>query len=276
MPISSYTVKFKINDYSDLKQTFVYPFEMIDNTDLSDIQHTVPEWIDVDAASDNVLFAVNSMMQRDDDNDAEKFSIDSAYESEIINGEPYITLCTKEQYLNRCTSSTKYGYAYITKDLALKFKQFTADEITTLFENNEKNNVMQYFIDKDTWQTSWCGPALIQDGVLTTITSSKTQVAARVALGQIDSEHWILVVVDGKTNQYGTTYGRLQEKMKKLGCINAVCLSSGAMVTLFKDNDVKNRPPTSKTSTNIQKYTTKDKTDIYLKTVPGVLYLKTV
>lgn len=105
------------------------------------------------------------------------------------------------------------------------------------------------------WNTLSFGPALVQDGAVvagidqvevdTNIGNHSIQGdQPRTAVGVIDDNHLVFVVVDGRSPGYsaGVDMDELAQIMVDLGCTTAYNLDGGGSSTLYFDGEVVNQP----------------------------------
>ena len=91
------------------------------------------------------------------------------------------------------------------------------------------------------------GPILVRDGVIDASLYDKSIVRytddePRMAMGCIEPYHYIIVSAKGRTNDSdGVTMSWLAERMKALGCENALNLDGGNTVALYFMGDVLNK-----------------------------------
>ena len=91
------------------------------------------------------------------------------------------------------------------------------------------------------------GPILVRDGVIDASLYDKSVVRytddePRMAMGCIEPYHYIIVSAKGRTNDSdGVTMSWLAERMKALGCENALNLDGGNTVALYFMGDVLNK-----------------------------------
>ena len=91
------------------------------------------------------------------------------------------------------------------------------------------------------------GPILLRDGVIDETLYDKSIVRytddePRMAMGCIEPYHYIIVSAKGRTNDSdGVTMSWLAERMKALGCENALNLDGGNTVALYFMGDVLNK-----------------------------------
>jgi exopolysaccharide biosynthesis protein len=105
------------------------------------------------------------------------------------------------------------------------------------------------------WNTLSFGPAIVEDGAIvdgiedvevdTNIGNHSIQGdQPRTAVGVIDSNHLVFVVVDGRSPGYseGVTMTELAQLMKDLGATTAYNLDGGGSSTMYFDGEVVNDP----------------------------------
>lgn len=142
-------------------------------------------------------------------------------------------------------SSKKWPYLEI---LALfndgSMRTFESDEYTA-----------KEYIDMGVIDTFAFGPILIHDGIIDQGLYDKTVLRytddePRMALGCIEPYHYIIVTAKGRTSDsQGVSMHWLAERMKALGCENALNLDGGGTVALYFMGDVLNKV---KNSTNLR------------------------
>ena len=105
------------------------------------------------------------------------------------------------------------------------------------------------------WNTLSFGPALVSDGeVLDGIDEVEVDTnfgnhsiqgdQPRTAVGVVDDNHLLLVVVDGRSSGYsaGASMTELATLMKGLGALTAYNIDGGGSSTMYFDGEVVNRP----------------------------------
>ncbi len=110
-------------------------------------------------------------------------------------------------------------------------------------------------VDAGVWNTLSFGPALVRDGevqsgiddveVDTNFGNHSIQGdQPRTAIGVVDDNHLLVVVVDGRSTGYsaGATMTELATLMQDLGAVTAYNIDGGGSSTLYFDGDVVNRP----------------------------------
>ena len=110
---------------------------------------------------------------------------------------------------------------------------------------NEKTSNVYDLIENGAYEILSFGPTLVVDGRITASDgkgrSSKDN--PRTALGQIDENHYVFVVVDGRTDKSdGLSISELGALMKKIGCKNAYNLDGGGSSTMYFNGRVVNSP----------------------------------
>ena len=105
----------------------------------------------------------------------------------------------------------------------------------------------QEYLDMGVIDTFAFGPVLVKDGIIDQGLYDKTVVRytddePRMALGCVEPYHYIAVAVKGRTSDSdGVTMHWLAERMKALGCENALNLDGGNTVALYFMGDVLNK-----------------------------------
>lgn len=120
---------------------------------------------------------------------------------------------------------------------------------------DETATTAQALVDAGVWTTLSFGPALVRDGaavdgideveVDTNFGNHSIQGAQpRTAIGVVDAESIVLVVVDGRETGYsrGATLPELAEIMAGLGARTAYNLDGGGSSEMWFDGEVVNRP----------------------------------
>ncbi|MBL0746701.1 phosphodiester glycosidase family protein [Nocardioides baculatus] len=113
----------------------------------------------------------------------------------------------------------------------------------------------QTLVDAGVWNTLSFGPALVADGeVLDGIDDVEVDTnfgnhsiqgdQPRTAIGVVEDNHLLVVVVDGRSTGYsaGASMTELATLMRGLGAVTAYNLDGGGSSTLFFDGEVVNRP----------------------------------
>ncbi|MGN6240947.1 MAG: phosphodiester glycosidase family protein [Cellulosimicrobium cellulans] len=120
---------------------------------------------------------------------------------------------------------------------------------------DETTTDAQSLVDAGVWNTLSFGPALLEDGAVvdgiddvevdTNVGNHSIQgEQPRTAIGVIDENHLVLVVVDGRQEGYsrGVTMTGLAEILQDLGATTAYNLDGGGSSTLYFDGEVVNSP----------------------------------
>ena len=109
---------------------------------------------------------------------------------------------------------------------------------------------VQELLDQGVWQAWSFGPGLLSDGEVTvgenTEVSRSMNSNPRTAIGQIDDNHYVFVVSDGRTDESkGLSLYELAEFMENLGCRTAYNLDGGGSSTMYFNGSVVNNPTTN-------------------------------
>ena len=120
---------------------------------------------------------------------------------------------------------------------------------------DETQTTAQKLVDAGVWNTLSFGPALLEDGEIvagldhveidTNFGNHSIQGAnPRTGIGIIDANHFIFVVVDGRSAGYsrGVTLTEYAQIFKDLGCTTAYNLDGGGSSTLYFMGRVVNNP----------------------------------
>lgn len=114
-----------------------------------------------------------------------------------------------------------------------------------VYESDE--HTAQEYLDMGVTDTYAFGPILVRDGVIDQGLYDKsvlryTDDEPRMAIGAIEPYHYIIVTAKGRTKDSdGVTMHWLAERMKALGCENALNLDGGNTVALYFMGDVLNK-----------------------------------
>jgi len=114
-----------------------------------------------------------------------------------------------------------------------------------VFESDE--HTAEEYLSMGVTDTYAFGPILVRDGEIPSSLYDKTVVRytddePRMAMGCIAPYHYIIVSAKGRTNDSdGVTMSWLAERMKALGCENALNLDGGNTVALYFMGDVLNK-----------------------------------
>ena len=109
---------------------------------------------------------------------------------------------------------------------------------------------VQELLDQGVWQAWSFGPGLLSDGEVTVGENTEVSRAMnsnpRTAIGQIDDNHYVFVVSDGRTDESkGLSLYELAEFMENLGCRTAYNLDGGGSSTMYFNGSVINNPTTN-------------------------------
>ena len=109
---------------------------------------------------------------------------------------------------------------------------------------------VQELLDQGVWQAWSFGPGLLSDGEVTVGENTEVSRAMnsnpRTAIGQIDDNHYVFVVSDGRTDESkGLSLYELAEFMESLGCRTAYNLDGGGSSTMYFNGSVVNNPTTN-------------------------------
>lgn len=120
---------------------------------------------------------------------------------------------------------------------------------------DETATTAQDLVDAGVWNTLSFGPVLVADGeVLDGIDEVEVDTnfgnhsiqgdQPRTAVGVVDDNHLLLVVVDGRAEGYsaGATMTELATLMQGLGATTAYNIDGGGSSTMYFDGEVVNRP----------------------------------
>lgn len=120
---------------------------------------------------------------------------------------------------------------------------------------DETSTDAQSLVDAGVWNTLSFGPALVEDGevvsgvddveVDTNVGNHSIQgEQPRTAVGVVDENHLVLVVVDGRQEGYsrGVTMTELAGILQDLGATTAYNIDGGGSSTLYFDGEVVNSP----------------------------------
>ena len=113
----------------------------------------------------------------------------------------------------------------------------------------------QEWIDNGVVQSLVFGPALVDGGELVAlpekyaISTKDTQREPRVAIGQVDTNHYVFVIADGRRTDWsdkGMTLQELQQVCLEAGCRVAFNLDGGGSATMVLDGQRVNMGSTSR------------------------------
>lgn len=119
---------------------------------------------------------------------------------------------------------------------------------------DETTTDAQTLVDEGAWQTLSFGPALVDDGQIvsgiddvevdTNVGNHSIQgEQPRTAVGMIEANHFVFVVVDGRSDESaGVTMTGLAQIMQSLGATEAYNLDGGGSSVMLSDGDLVNNP----------------------------------
>lgn len=120
---------------------------------------------------------------------------------------------------------------------------------------DETQTSAQELLEAGVWNTFSFGPALLEDNVINDFASeieidtnfgnhSIQGNQPRTGIGIIDTNHYVFIVVDGRSRGYsmGVTITEFAEMFKELGCTDAYNLDGGGSSTMYFMGRVVNNP----------------------------------
>jgi len=115
---------------------------------------------------------------------------------------------------------------------------------------NTSEKTADELVAEGVWQAFSFGPALVEDGTISVSVSEEVGQAMtsnpRTAIGIIDSNHYLFVVSDGRTDESeGLTLYELASFMESLGATTAYNLDGGGSSTMYYNGTVINNPTTT-------------------------------
>ena len=126
---------------------------------------------------------------------------------------------------------------------------------SVIFKGEYEAKKGQEWIDKGIVQSLVFGPVLVNDGEMVTlpekyaIATRDTQREPRTAIGQVDTNHYVFVVADGRRADWsdkGMTLQELQQVCHEAGCRVAFNLDGGGSTTMTLNGERVNRGSTSR------------------------------
>ena len=126
---------------------------------------------------------------------------------------------------------------------------------SVIFKGEHKPGNGEAYIEQGIMQSLVFGPVLVHDGEIVTlpekyaISTSDLQREPRTAIGQVDTNHYVFVVADGRRNDWsekGMTLQELQKVCHEAGCRVAFNLDGGGSTTMTLDGVRVNRGSTSR------------------------------
>lgn len=266
--VTSWVIEFELGDYNNLKQTAIA--SEVGQT--NQLFRSIPEWIDSLPNKSAVKLAINTSGGSYDESKGYRAYINNTMPHQIING---IRKNGHKSYDSYSMGSSHHRrYCYIDKNGRLNVKTFSMDELRGKYDiRSGKTGIFDYFESKNAWQTMNFGPVLVRHGDIAT-SLNDVKVSARTAIGQKENGNFVILIVNGKTNGYGTTVDRIAKKMKSLNCVTAFNLDGGGSTTLWYDGIVANTPSDSKGDVCTVPYIrpTNNHT-VYTRRRPYMLYL---
>lgn len=108
----------------------------------------------------------------------------------------------------------------------------------------------QELVDEGVWQAFTFGPGLVEDGEISVTEDEEVGKARssnpRTAIGMIDTNHYVFVVSDGRTEESeGLSLYELATFMQELGVTCAYNLDGGGSSTMVVDGEIINNPTTN-------------------------------
>jgi hypothetical protein len=121
-----------------------------------------------------------------------------------------------------------------------------SDGTLTIFSPGDWANA-QAMIDDGVTDTWWFDTALVKNGEIPQAlidNESYFEKAPYTAIGQIDNNHFLFIVVDGRgsSDSEGVTYTGMARLMKRYGAVTAYELDGGGSSTIYFDGMVLNEP----------------------------------
>lgn len=115
---------------------------------------------------------------------------------------------------------------------------------------NEDDISLEQLLNDGAYNVLSFGPALINNGVISVSSTDEVAKAMRsnprTAIGIIDSNHYVFVVSDGRTNESrGLSLYELATFMKDLNCDIAYNLDGGGSSTMYFNGNIINNPSTT-------------------------------
>jgi exopolysaccharide biosynthesis protein len=100
------------------------------------------------------------------------------------------------------------------------------------------------YLDKGVVHSLFFGPVLVEDGKVSKIDTSISKTEnPRTAIGMIEPLHYLLIVVDGRSEQSkGMRLDTLAKLFVKLGAVSAFNLAGGGSSTLWFNGKIINQP----------------------------------
>ncbi len=114
---------------------------------------------------------------------------------------------------------------------------------------SDRDYTADELVENGVWQAFSFGPALVEDGNVTTSVNTEVGKAMasnpRTAIGLIDTNHFVFVVSDGRTSESaGLSLYELATFIQSLGVKTAYNLDGGGSSTMYFNGEVVNNPTT--------------------------------
>lgn len=114
---------------------------------------------------------------------------------------------------------------------------------------NENEITLEKLLENGAYNILSFGPGLIIDNKISVSTTDEVSKSMksnpRTAIGIIDTNHYVFVVSDGRTNEsVGLSLYELATFMNKLGCNVAYNLDGGGSSTMYFNGNIVNKPTT--------------------------------
>ena len=112
---------------------------------------------------------------------------------------------------------------------------------------NDRDSSAEELVQRGVWQAFCFGPALVEDGAVSVGVGDEVGKAMasnpRTAIGIIDTNHFVFVVSDGRTDESeGLSLYELAAFMQRLGVRTAYNLDGGGSSTMYYNGQVVNKP----------------------------------
>ena len=126
---------------------------------------------------------------------------------------------------------------------------------SVVYKRDYQQGMGETWIEQGIVQSLVFGPALVDGGELVAlpekyaISTKDTQREPRVAIGQVDTNHYVFVIADGRRTDWsekGMTLQELQQVCLEAGCRVAFNLDGGGSATMTLDGQRVNRGSTSR------------------------------
>lgn len=121
----------------------------------------------------------------------------------------------------------------------------------TLFPFYAKDYTIQELLSMGCYQVFDFGPTLVRDGEIDVTPDTEVAITGsgvvnpRTAIGWVDGLHYMMVVVDGRSDvSRGVTLYELADILKEQGCTYAYNLDGGGSTTMYFNGEIVNQPMT--------------------------------